>query len=68
DDGGDATMMVHKGVQFEAAGSVPDSSTTDNAEFKVVLEALSALQHELPGHWTKTAPNIKGVTEETTTG
>ena len=68
DDGGDATMMVHKGVQFEAAGSVPDSSTSDNAEFKVVLEALASLQELLPGHWTKTAPNIKGVTEETTTG
>ena len=68
DDGGDATLLVHKGLEFEKTGSVPDPSTTDNAEFKVVLEILGALQEAAPGHWTKTAPMIKGVSEETTTG
>jgi adenosylhomocysteinase len=68
DDGGDATLLVHKGLEFEKAGSVPDPSTTENAEFKVVLSILDALQDAAPGHWKKTAPMVKGVSEETTTG
>ncbi|RST02539.1 adenosylhomocysteinase [Streptomyces sp. WAC05374] len=64
DDGGDATLLVHKGVEFEKAGAVPDPATADNDEFRVVLELLnrSALK------WTELAAGIRGVTEETTTG
>ena len=68
DDGGDATLLVHKGVEFEKAGSVPSSDTSDNAEFKVVLELLSAIKDADGEYWTRTAPNIRGVSEETTTG
>ncbi|GAA3375237.1 adenosylhomocysteinase [Streptomyces racemochromogenes] len=64
DDGGDATLLVHKGVEFEKAGAVPDPSTADNEEMALVLELLgrSAL------NWTELASGIRGVTEETTTG
>jgi len=68
DDGGDATMLVHKGLEFEKAGAVPSSDTTDNAEFKVVLEMIAAVSEYDGGYWTRTAPNIRGVSEETTTG
>ena len=68
DDGGDATMLVHKGVEFEKAGSVPQPAAGDPAEWKVVLEVLRKNLSESPGKFTEIAADIKGVTEETTTG
>ena len=68
DDGGDATLLVHKGVEFEKAGSVPDPSTADSEEFEVVLALLAGSLAEDQGRWTSIANGIKGVTEETTTG
>jgi adenosylhomocysteinase len=68
DDGGDATMLVHKGVEFEAAGAVPDPSTGESEEFRVFLALLQKTVAEDPGRWTRVAAEIKGVTEETTTG
>jgi adenosylhomocysteinase len=68
DDGGDATLLVHKGVEFERAGAVPDPATADSEEFRVVLELLSRTLAEDPQRWTKVAAGIRGVTEETTTG
>jgi adenosylhomocysteinase len=67
DDGGDATLLVHKGVEYEAAGAVPDPSTAENDEFRIILETLRAGFGD-PQRWTRAAANIKGVTEETTTG
>src|SRR5947208_630283 len=68
DDGGDATLLVHKGVEFEKAGAVPDPSTTDNEEFAVILQVLQRSLEEDATRWTNIANGIKGVTEETTTG
>src|SRR5215213_7313606 len=68
DDGGDATLLVHKGVEFEKAGAVPDPSTADSEEFRIVLETLQRGLSEDPQRWTDVAAGIKGVTEETTTG
>ena len=68
DDGGDATMLVHKGVEFEKAGVAPDPSTADNDEFRIVLELLNRTLKDSPRKWTEAAAAIKGVTEETTTG
>jgi len=68
DDGGDATLLVHKGVEFEKAGAVPDPSTTDNEEFAVILAVLQRSLNEDATRWTNIANGIKGVTEETTTG
>ena len=69
DDGGDATLLVHKGLAFEKQGSVPTATTEDSEEYTVILNLLNAaLQKTHAGYWTKTAPNIQGVTEETTTG
>jgi adenosylhomocysteinase len=68
DDGGDATLLVHKGVEFEAAGAVPDPSTADNEEFSIILKTLQRSLEQDPQRFTKAAENIKGVTEETTTG
>ena len=68
DDGGDATLLVHKGVEFEKAGSVPQPAAGDPAEWKVVLEVLRKNLSESPGKFTEIAADIKGVTEETTTG
>ncbi len=68
DDGGDATLLVHKGVEFEAAGAVPDPETADNEEFKIILRLLQRGLAEDPQRWTRVAAGIKGVTEETTTG
>ncbi|WP_405977924.1 adenosylhomocysteinase [Streptomyces sp. NBC_00158] len=64
DDGGDATLLVHKGVEFEKAGAVPDPSTADNEEMGFVLELLGRSTL----NWTQMASDIRGVTEETTTG
>ncbi|MFI6986609.1 adenosylhomocysteinase [Embleya sp. NPDC050154] len=68
DDGGDATMLVHKGVEFEKAGAVPDATDADSEEYTVFLALLRATFAENPGKWSAMAPGIKGVTEETTTG
>jgi len=68
DDGGDATLLVHKGVEFEKAGAVPDPSSTDNEEYSVILRVLTRSLQEEPTRWTNIANGIKGVTEETTTG
>lgn len=68
DDGGDATMLVHKGVEFENAGVVPQPTAEDSAEWKVVLEVLRRSLQETPTRFTQIAPQIMGVTEETTTG
>jgi adenosylhomocysteinase len=68
DDGGDATLLVHKGVEFEKLGAVPDPSTADSEEFAVVLGVLTRSLAEHPDRWTTIANGIKGVSEETTTG
>ena len=68
DDGGDATLLVHKGVEFEAAGAAPAPESADNDEFKIVLTLLNRTLEEDPQRWTRVAADIKGVTEETTTG
>jgi len=68
DDGGDATLLVHKGVEFEKAGAVPDPSTTDNEEMKVILQTLQRSLENDPQYFTRMADGILGVTEETTTG
>ncbi|HEY1466857.1 MAG TPA: adenosylhomocysteinase [Acidimicrobiales bacterium] len=68
DDGGDATLLVHKGVEFEKAGAVPDPSTADSEEFAVVLSVLTASLTQDGQRWTTIANGIKGVSEETTTG
>ncbi|HUW15499.1 MAG TPA: adenosylhomocysteinase [Actinomycetes bacterium] len=68
DDGGDATLLVHKGVEFEKAGAVPDPETADTDEYAVVLRLLNRTLGENPRKWTDIAAGIKGVTEETTTG
>ncbi|HCT79200.1 MAG TPA: adenosylhomocysteinase [Micromonosporaceae bacterium] len=68
DDGGDATLLVHKGVEFEKAGAVPATAPTDSEEYAVILEVLRKSLETDPGRWTRVAADIKGVTEETTTG
>src|SRR3954452_15817682 len=68
DDGGDATMLVLKGAEFEKAGAVPDPAKAESAEFKVFLTLLQRTLEEDPQRWTRAAAEIKGVTEETTTG
>ncbi|MEQ0562227.1 adenosylhomocysteinase [Amycolatopsis sp. NEAU-NG30] len=68
DDGGDATMLVHKGVEFEKAGRVPEPSTEDSEEYAAFLELLRSTAAAHPGKWTELAGRIRGVTEETTTG
>jgi adenosylhomocysteinase len=68
DDGGDATMLVHKGVEFERAGAVPDPASAENEELGLVLAVLQRSLAEDPSRWTNIAAAIKGVTEETTTG
>jgi adenosylhomocysteinase len=68
DDGGDATMLVHHGVEYEKAGAVPDPASADSDEFRIVLELLTRTVSEDGQRWTRAAESIKGVTEETTTG
>jgi len=68
DDGGDATLLLHKGVEFEKAGKVPDAKAGDNEEWKAILEVLKRNLGSNPGRWTAMAESVKGVTEETTTG
>jgi len=69
DDGGDATLLVHKGAEFEAAKAVPAfNAASDSEEWGVILEVLQRNLRERPGRWTKIAAGIRGVSEETTTG
>ena len=68
DDGGDATLLVHKGAEYERAGAVPDPDSGESEELRVVLSLLSRSLAEDPQRWTRIGEGIKGVTEETTTG
>ncbi|WP_433267063.1 adenosylhomocysteinase [Micromonospora vinacea] len=68
DDGGDATLLVHKGAEFEKAGVVPPVESADSEEYAVILEVLHRSLAEDGQRWTGIAAGIKGVTEETTTG
>ncbi len=68
DDGGDATLLVHKGVEYERSGEVPDPTSADNPELAIVLGLLARGLRQDPTKWTRMAASIKGVTEETTTG
>ena len=68
DDGGDATLLVHNGVTYEADGAVPDVSTAENDEHAVILGLLTRSLAQDPQRFTRMAADIKGVTEETTTG
>jgi adenosylhomocysteinase len=68
DDGGDATLLLHKGVEFEKAGKVPSPATADSEEYAVVLALLARERARDPRRWTRVAKACAGVTEETTTG
>ena len=68
DDGGDATLLVHRGVEFEAAGAVPVAAENDPEEYGIVLDLLRRTLAEDPKKWTRLAAGIHGVSEETTTG
>jgi adenosylhomocysteinase len=68
DDGGDATLLVHKGAEFEKAGAVPDANADDNEEWKAIVDVLKRNLEKDNTKWQKIAESIKGVTEETTTG
>src|SRR6266550_4453124 len=68
DDGGDATLFVHKGAEYEKAGGVPSPSEDDNEEWVIILDQLRNSLADHPGKWTRAAETIMGVTEETTTG
>jgi adenosylhomocysteinase len=68
DDGGDATLFVHKGAEYEMAGAVPGPDEDDPEEWRVILDRLRNSLAGDPGKWTKVAQTVKGVTEETTTG
>jgi adenosylhomocysteinase len=68
DDGGDATLLIHMGVEFEATGAVPQADEGDSDEYAIILETLRRSLAEHPGKYTRMAQSIIGVTEETTTG
>ena len=68
DDGGDATLLVHKGVEFEKAGKVPDAKPGDNEEWVAILDVLRRTLDKSSNKWQQIATSVKGVTEETTTG
>ncbi len=68
DDGGDATLLVHKGAEFEKLGSVPETADSDSEEYALILQVLRRSLTEDAQRWTRVAAGIKGVTEETTTG
>ena len=68
DDGGDATLLLHKGVEYEKEGKVPDPTTASNPELAIVLGLLQRTLKSDPTKWTRMAKGIRGVTEETTTG
>ena len=68
DDGGDATLAVHLGLEYERVGAIPDPSTADSEEESVILSTLERLRRERGNVWTEVAAGIRGVSEETTTG
>ena len=68
DDGGDATLLLHKGVEYERTGEVPDPTTASNPELAIVLGLLQRTLKTDPTKWTRMAKGVRGVTEETTTG
>ncbi len=68
DDGGDATLLIHKGAAYEKEGAVPDPSTADSEEFAEVLKLLGRVYSENPTRWQNAAAQCQGVSEETTTG
>jgi adenosylhomocysteinase len=68
DDGGDATMLIHRGVEYEKAGAVPVATDADSEEWQVFLGLLAERLADEPGKWTRMSEGVKGVTEETTTG
>ena len=68
DDGGDATLLVHKGAEYEKAGAVPDAKADDNEEWKAIVDLLKRTISDGSSKWTDIANSVKGVTEETTTG
>ncbi len=68
DDGGDATLLIHKGVQYEKAGVVPPTDDSDSDEYGVILDLLRRSLADDPQYWTRVSPQLRGVTEETTTG
>jgi adenosylhomocysteinase len=68
DDGGDATLLVHKGAEYEQAGAVPDPEAADSEELREILRLLQRSLEADPQKWTRIAEGVKGVTEETTTG
>src|SRR5207237_5321035 len=68
DDGGDATMLIHKGVEYEKAGAVPAAREADSEEWHVFLDLLRERLGSAPGKWGRMAEGVRGVTEETTTG
>ncbi|WP_407360783.1 adenosylhomocysteinase [Microbacterium sp. LBN7] len=68
DDGGDATLLVHKGAESEKAGAVPATTADDSHEYTIILDLLRRSLASSPDRWTKVAAGLLGVTEETTTG
>lgn len=68
DDGGDATLLIHKGAEFEKAGAIPDVKASDNEEWKAIIDVLKRTISNGSSKWTDMVNSIKGVTEETTTG
>jgi adenosylhomocysteinase len=68
DDGGDVTLLIHKGVEFEKAGKVPDDSADDSEEWTVILSLLRKSLASSKDRWHKIAAGVQGVSEETTTG
>ena len=68
DDGGDATMLVHKGLEYEKAGAIPDPTDDDSEEWTVFLERLKSMAVGHPDFWAPIASGLRGVSEETTTG
>ncbi|MBT8127265.1 MAG: adenosylhomocysteinase [Gammaproteobacteria bacterium] len=68
DDGGDATLLVHKGAEYERAGAVPDAQDSDNEEWKAILNLIKRTITNGADKWTRIVESVKGVTEETTTG
>jgi len=69
DDGGDATLLVHKGLEYEKSGKIPEfDAANEPAEWGIILQTLRDIATKQPGRWAKVARNIRGVSEETTTG
>src|SRR5690606_6989490 len=68
DDGGDATLLIHLGFQYENEGAVPDPATADNEELAEILKVLAKSLEETPRRWHGVAEDCQGVSEETTTG